>query len=318
MLAFRKYECHTAAGRLCSPGPIALLLRALLCWALLGAGPAHAVSVTDDAGRQVGLSKPASRVISLSPALTELVFAAGGGDRLVGAVEYSDYPAAALALPRVGDALTFQLERILALQPDLILAWQRGNNPRQLERLAELGVPIYYSDVERLEDVASTLERLGVLLDSPAEAAAANFRQRLAALGSGPGSTGGSGSRPVRVLYQVWAQPLMTVNGRHVISNLIERCGGVNVFAGESALVPQISREAAIAASPEAIIAATGKRTFESDRSLEQWSRYEGIPAVANRFLFLVDGDSISRATPRIVDAGEAICGHLEKVRRSR
>jgi iron complex transport system substrate-binding protein len=122
----------------------------------------------------------------------------------------------------------------------------------------------------------------------------------------------------VRVLYQVWAQPLMTINGRHVITDLIERCGGVNVFADEPVLVPQIGIEAAVAAAPEAIIASAGSRSAGSDRSLEHWHRYAGIPAVARGFLFLVDGDSISRATPRMLDAGEAICGHLDKVRRSR
>ena len=293
---------------------------------------AQPVSVTDDSGRRITLPQPASRVVSLAPSLTEMAFAAGGGALLVGVAEHSDYPPAALDLPRIGDALSLQLERILSLRPDLILAWQRGNNPRQLERLSELGVPIYYSDIDRLDEVASTLERLGVLLNTPSEAAARNFRERLARLGhsgSSGSATAESGAAassgapigkesPVKVLYQVWAQPLMTINGRHVITDLIERCGGVNVFAAEPLLVPQIGIEAAIAAAPEAIIASAGSRSLESDRSLEHWRRYSVIPAVAHGFLFLVDGDSISRATPRMLDAGETICSHLDKVRRSR
>jgi iron complex transport system substrate-binding protein len=271
------------------------------------------VSVTDDAGRRIHLSAPARRVITLSPALTEMVFAAGGGDRLIGTVEYSNYPAEALAVPRIGDALALQMERILSLKPDLILAWQRGNNPRQLERLADLGLPIYYSHVERLEDVAATLERLGVLLASPAQGAADEFRRRLADLGPPA-----RGSLPVRVFYQVWAQPLMTVNGKHVISDLIERCGGVNVFAGESLLVPVVNVEAAVAAAPEAIIAAARGAAPEDDSSLAHWRRHGSLPAVARGFLFLVDGDAISRATPRLLDAGETICRQLEQVRRAR
>lgn len=286
----------------------------LVLWLAPAAAAAPAVSVTDDAGRQVSLPAPATRVVALSPALTELVFAAGGGDHLVGVVEYSDYPPRARELPRIGDALTLQMERILSLQPDLILAWKRGNNPRQLERVAELGVPIYYHDVERLDDVASTLERLGALLASPAGAAAVSYRQRLAALGSGAARE----APPVRVLYQVWAQPLMTISRRHVINDLIERCGGVNVFAAESVLVPQIGIEAAIAAAPEVIIASAGKGAAPNDRSLDHWRRYGSIPAVANGFLFLVDGDAISRATPRLLDAGEEICRHLDKARRGR
>jgi len=231
--------------------------------------------------------------------------------------EHSNYPDAARSLPRIGDALSFQLEQILALEPDLILAWQQGNNPRQLERLAALGVPIYYSQVGRLEDVATTLERLGVLLGAPAQAAADDFRRGVARLGP---SGSGLDAAPVKVLYQVWPQPLMTVNGRHVISDLIERCGGVNVFAAESALVPQIGAEAAIAAAPQAIIAAAAAGAGEAGRSdpLEHWRRYPAIPAVARDFLFLVDGDAISRPGPRLLEAGREICNHLDNVRRDR
>ena len=293
----------------------------------------QAVAVTDDSGQRVALPAPARRVIALSPSLTELVFAAGGGRQLVGVAEHSNHPEAARSLPRIGDALSFQLERLLALDPDLIVAWQQGNNPRQLERLAALGIPIYHSQINRLEDVATTLERIGRLLDSPGKAAADEFRQRLAALRP-------AGAAPVRVLYQVWSQPLMTVNGRHVISDLIARCGGVNVFAAESALVPQVGFEAAVAAAPEAIFAAgatvgndgagTGGSSGgnpgggaapaeEVRRSpLEQWRRYPAIPAVAHGFLFLVDGDAISRPGPRLLDAGVEICRQLDRVRRSR
>jgi iron complex transport system substrate-binding protein len=273
-------------------------------------GLPQAVAVTDDRGQRVTLPAPAQRVIALSPSLTELVFAAGGGNRLAGVAEHSNHPEAARSLPRIGDALSFQLERLLALDPDLILAWQQGNNPRQLERLAALGIPIYYSQINRLDDVATTLERIGVLLASPGKAAAEAFRRRLEALR--PAS-----AAPVRVLYQVWSQPLMTVNGRHVISDLIARCGGVNVFAAESALVPQVGVEAAIAAAPEAIIAA-GTAGAAGAGPLEPWRRYPVIPAVAHGFLFLVDGDAISRPGPRLLDAGVEICRQLDRVRRDR
>jgi iron complex transport system substrate-binding protein len=275
--------------------------------------PVQPVSVIDDSGRRVDLPAPARRVITLSPSLTELAFEAGGGARLVGVAEHSNYPEAARALPRIGDAFAFQLEHILALKPDLILAWLQGNNPRQLERLPALGVPVYYSRIDRLEDVASTLERLGLLLGSQAQPAADDFRRRLAELGKGGVVRSGP---PVRVLYQVWPQPLMTVNGRHVISDLIGRCGGVNVFEDEPVLVPQIGVEAAITAAPEAIIAAAGG-AGESDRDvLAHWRRYPAIPAVARDFLFLVDGDAISRPGPRLLEAGAEICRRLQEVRQ--
>ena len=285
--------------------------------------PSQPVAVTDDAKRRVVLAAPAQRVITLSPSLTELAFAAGGGCRLVGVAEHSNYPQAARPLPRIGDALSFQLERILALKPDVILAWQQGNNPRQLERLAAIGIPIYYSQIDRLEDVATTLERLGALFGNSAQAAADDFRRRLATLGAASGATGSPAAGdqpPVKVLYQVWGQPLMTVNGRHVISDLIGRCGGVNVFAAESALVPQVGVEAAIAAAPEAIIASGVEGAGEGDRNdpLAHWRRYPVIPAVARGFLFLVDGDAISRPGPRLLEAGAEICRHLDSVRRAR
>lgn len=310
-------DSRRLAAAVSPPAFLAALLAVLWCGpcGAVSAQPAVAggVSVTDDAGRQLHLPAPATRVISLAPALTELVFAAGAGARLAGAVEYSDYPPAARDLPRVGDALALQTERILALKPDLILAWKRGNNPRQLERLADLGVPIYYHDVERLEDIATTLERLGVLLGSPAGAAAEEFRWRLRRLGQGIDS----GAPPVKVFYQVWSRPLMTINGRHVISDLIGRCGGSNVFAAEPLLVPQVSVESVLVAAPEAIFAPVSAGAA-SESPLAQWDRHVGIPAVSRKDLFPIDGDAISRATPRLLDAGEAICRHLDGIRRRR
>ena len=154
---------------------------------LAGSGRAGGGDRTTPASA-VELAAPARRVIALSPSLTELAFAAGGGDRLVGVAEHSNYPEAARSLPRIGDALAFQMERILALKPDLILAWQQGNNPRQLERLAALGVPIYYSQIGRLEDVATTLERLGRAAGYPG----AGSRRRL------PAAAGAGSARPAR------------------------------------------------------------------------------------------------------------------------
>jgi iron complex transport system substrate-binding protein len=285
----------------------------MLACALVCPAPAasHPVAVTDDAGNRLELSEPAQRVVALSPALPELVFAAGGGDRLAAVVEGSNFPPAARSLPRIGDALALSVERVLVARPDLILAWDGGNNPRQLEPLRGLGIPVYRSRIERLEDVATTLERLGTLLGAPGDEAARRFRERLAALG--PASTDGARPRPVRVFYQVWGEPLMTVNGRHPISDLIRRCGGANVFAALPALAPRVAVEAVVAAAPEAIIAAG--HSPEGAEALARWRRFPGVPAVAGDFLFLVDGDAISRATPRMLDAGETICRELDQVR---
>ncbi len=291
------------------------------------AGPAASrpgpVVVTDDAGRDVSLPRPAQRVVALSPALVELAFAAGGGDRLVAVVSGSDQPEAARALPRIGDSSGLSVEAILASSPDLVLAWEGGNDARSLASLRRLGIPVYHSRIGTLDGIATTLERLGMLFGSDGKAAAEDFRRRLRQLGpaaQGGGERGGEGGRQggaaVRVFYQVWDAPLMTVNDRHWISDLIGRCGGVNVFGDRPELVPRIGIEAVVVAAPEAILAA-GPQPGGRD-PLQQWRRFPGLPAVAGDFLFLVDGDAVSRTTPRTLEAGEAICRYLGRVRAGR
>ena len=212
-----------------------------------------AITVTDDTGATVTLAAPAQRVISLAPHVTELLYAAGGGAKMVGAVSYSDYPPEAKQLPRVGDNKALDLERIVALKPDLIVVWRHGNAQRQLDRLRELHVPLFFSEPHHLDDVAVSLTKLGQLLGtSPtADAAAAAYRPDIARL-----RTQYANRPPVSVFYQVWDQPLMTLNGEHMVSDVIALCGGRNVFAKLEPLVPTVSTEAVLAANPEAIVTA--------------------------------------------------------------
>ena len=209
------------------------------------------VSVTDDAGDTITLAAPARRVISLAPHITELIYAAGGGARLVGAVSYSDYPPAAKQVPRVGDNRALDLERIAALKPDLIVVWRHGNAEQQIDRLRDLHIPLFFSEPRRLDDIATSLTRLGVLLDtsSTAQPAAEAFRHDIARL-----RTRYATRAPVSVFYEAWDQPLMTLNGEHMISDVIALCGGRNVFAGLKPLVPTVSTEAVLAANPDAIV----------------------------------------------------------------
>jgi hypothetical protein len=173
---------------------------------------AQAVSVTDDRGHTVSLPRPAQRVVSLTPHGTELVFAVGGGSRLVGVVEFSDYPEAAQRIRRVGDNKAVDLEAVAALKPDLIVVWRHGNARRQLEKLGNLGIPVYESDPRRLDDIPGALERLGRLLGTDTEAAqaAARYRQELQTLRERY-----AGRPPVTTFYQVWRQPLKTLNNDH-------------------------------------------------------------------------------------------------------
>ncbi|WP_207556758.1 cobalamin-binding protein [Paraburkholderia acidicola] len=291
----------------------------LACAALLPfSRAAHAsITVTDDSGATVTLAAPAQRVISLAPHVTELLYAAGGGAKLVGAVTYSDYPPEAKQLPRVGDNKALDLERIVALKPDLIVVWRHGNAQAQLERLRELHIPLFFSEPKHLDDIASTLTKLGVLLDTQqtADAAAAAFRQRIAQL-----RTRYATRPPVSVFYQVWDKPLMTLNGTHMISDVIALCGGRNVFAQLEPLVPTVSTEAVLAANPEAIVTASQGATAPDHPlpQLDTWRAWPALTAVARDNLFAIDGDLINRPAPRIAEGAAQLCEDLETVRSRR
>ena len=285
---------------------------------LLGSLHSHAaVSVTDDTGAAVTLPAPAQRVISLAPHVTELLYAAGGGAKVIGAVSYSDYPPEAKQLPRVGDNKSLDLERIVALKPDLIVVWRHGNAQRQIDRLREMHIPLFFSEPHRLDDVAVSLTKLGQLLGtSPvADAAATAYRRDIAALRSRYASRA-----PVSVFYQVWDQPLMTLNGEHMVSDVIALCGGRNVFAQLEPLVPTVSTEAVLAANPEAIVTAAPGAT-KPDTPLPQlgaWRAWPSLTAVANHNLFAIDGDLINRPAPRIAQGAKQMCEDLDLARSRR
>ncbi|NIF50802.1 cobalamin-binding protein [Burkholderia sp. Ax-1724] len=291
-----------------------------LCAVSLGlaALTAHAaITVTDDSGATVTLAAPAQRVISLAPHVTELLYAAGGGAKMVGAVSYSDYPPEAKQLPRVGDNKALDLERIVALKPDLIVVWRHGNAQRQLDRLRELHIPLFFSEPRHLDDVAVSLTKLGQLLgtSATADAAAAAYRDDIARLRVQ------YASRPVvSVFYQVWDKPLMTLNGEHMISDVIALCGGRNVFAQLQPLVPTVSTEAVLAANPEAIVTAAPGAT-RPDTTLPQldtWRAWPGLAAVASNNLFAIDGDLINRPAPRIAQGARELCEDLDLARSRR
>jgi iron complex transport system substrate-binding protein len=295
---------------------ITLTLRAIAALALaLGARAALAsVSVVDDAGNTVTLAAPAQRVISLAPHVNELIYAAGGGARLVGAVSYSDYPSDAKRVPRVGDNRELDLERIAALKPDLIVIWRHGNAEQQIDRLRDLHIPLFFSEPRRLDDIATSLTRLGVLFDtSPtAQTAADAFRHDIAQLRER------YANRPaVSVFYEVWDRPLMTLNGDHMISDVIRLCGGRNVFAALKPLVPTVSTEAVLAANPDVIVTSSQGATASGRPlpALESWRAWSTLSAVAHGNLFAIDGDLITRPAPRIAQGAAQLCEDLDQAR---
>ncbi|WP_244124853.1 cobalamin-binding protein [Burkholderia gladioli] len=285
--------------------------------AAASAAATNAITVIDDVGRTVTLPAPARRVISVAPHATELLYAAGGGAAMVGAVSYSDYPEAARALPRVGDNRSLDLERIVALKPDLIVVWRHGNADRQTAQLAALGIPLYFSEPKRLDEVAVSLDKLGLLLGTRAQAdrAAADYRQRIAALRARYAAR-----PPVTVFLQIWDRPLTTLNGAQIVSDVLTLCGGRNVFAALQPVAPTVSDEAVLAANPEAIVA-TAQGATASDASLpslDRWRRWPSLAAVARSNLFAVDGDWLTRPTPRLALGAEQVCRDLETARERR
>lgn len=275
---------------------------------------AHAeIRLVDDKGETVVLKEPARRIISLAPHVTELLYAAGAGERIVGAVEYSNYPEAAKAIPRVGNNQQLDLERIVALKPDLIVVWLHGNVQRQLDKLLKLGTPVFYNEPHKLGDIAHAIEQFGQLAGTEAVAtqAARAFAAREAELRKRY-----AGRPPVRVFYQIWQKPLMTINGEHLISDVIRLCGGQNVFADLKPLVPVVSTEAVLEAAPEAI--GTAIINSKAQDGLEGWKKWTHLTATARNNFFLIPTDLISRHAPRILDGAQQMCESLDAVRAKR
>ncbi len=271
-----------------------------------------AAQVTDDVGRIVTLATPARRIISLAPHTTELLFAAGAGDRVVGVVDYSDFPEAAKALPRVGSSSALDLERIVALRPDLIVGWRSGNPVAAVERLAKLGIATFLSEPHRLDDIPSDIERLAVLTGTVDTAASAsrNFRDAARVLRDTY-----SKRAAVRVFYQIWDQPLITVNGDHIISAVLNVCGGENIFATLGPLAPQISVEAVLAADPEVIIIGDSDARHQGG---DFWGRWPSLQAVNKKHIYGVSPDHMQRHTPRILLGARRVCEILDEVRVQR
>jgi len=294
-------------------------------FALLLAWPSfvvHAATHVDDAGRSVTLPRPAARVITLAPSLTEMVFAVGGGASLVATVSSSDFPEAAKALPRIGDDQRLDVERIVMLKPDLLLAWHPRHTSRELTQLEATGLPVFYLDPKRLDDVPRALERTGALLGHEVQGrnAAIALRSRLGQLRQRYAS-----AAPVTVFYQVWPAPLMTLSGQHLVSDVIDLCGGRNVFAELPQLVPILSTESVVVADAEVMISPReapgdreGLKRDPQSPSFAIWTRHPGLKAVRRGWLYTLPGDEISRQGPRIVEGALALCAALDQVRSER
>ncbi len=271
-----------------------------------------AVEVTDDAGRTVRLEQAAQRIVSLSPHATELLYAAGAGESVVAVSEYSNWPAAALDLPRVGSGAGLNVEAIVAQQPDLVVAWLSGNAKAQLQQLERFGVPVFYSEPRNIDDIAGNLLALGRLAGSEAKAgqAARAFRDGVQKL-----RLHYAGRRPVTAFYQIWSQPLMTINGRHMISHWMQLCGAQNIFADLPDLAPAINPEAVLKADPELMLA--GRHPGKREDWTARWRKWKGLRAVQGDHLYTVPAETLERQTPRALQAASELCRHVDRVRGS-
>lgn len=284
---------------------VILLTIAVLASALSVASP---LAVFDDLGNELRLERPAQRVISLSPHLTELMFSIGAGDRLVGIVRGSDFPAEAAALAEIGDASGLDFERILHTRPDLVLAWGSGNRSVDIARLRALGLQLLVLEPQRLEDIPRHLRLLGNLtgLGGRAQVVARDFEWRVDALRDRY-----AGRADVRVVFEIWHRPLFTVNGDHIISKVLGLCAARNVFSGLPQLAGEISLEQVLVLDPDVIVVGSEA----DDAGVKNWTDFSYLKAVRTGNVFTVSADLITRQTPRIVDAAERLCAGIDKAR---
>lgn len=270
-----------------------------------------AITVKDDAGLPVTIGKPAMRVVSMAPSVTEMLFAAGGGNQIVGAVNYSDYPEAAKRIPRIGSNREIDMELLISLKPDLIVAWRHNSSERQIEMVRRLGIPVFQSDPQTLDGIPDSVLRLGQLLgtDAAAKTTATQLREQLAGLRAKY-----AGRAPVRTFYQVWDKPLYTLSGKHILTDAMKLCGGENIFDKLTVTAPIVSIESVLQANPEAIIA-TAEKNYGG---VDLWKPYGTLAAVRSNNLFTLDGHLLNRAGPRMVQGTAAMCDVLEQARQRR
>lgn len=272
-----------------------------------------AITVEDDLGNVLALQKPAQRIVALAPHIVENLYAVGAGEQIVGTVHYADFPEAAQAITRVGSYNAVNFEAVLALQPDLVIAWDSGNSPASIAKLRALGLNVYVSEPRELNDVANALHRYAQLAGTGEVGlqVAQAFKQRAESLRLK------YAARPaVSVFYQVWHHPLQTLNAEHLVSRVIALCGGQNVFADAPTLAPRISVETVLKRDPQAIVA-SGMGEARPDW-LDKWLDWPQLQAVKNGHLFFVPPDLIQRHSVRILDGADLMCEALEQVRAHR
>ena len=271
------------------------------------AADARALRASDDRGVAISLGQPPQRIVTLAPHLAEIAFAAGAGAKLAGVSSFSRHPAEAERLPVVASHGRIDIERLIALRPDLVLAWRSGNSPLQIDRLERVGIRVFVTEVRTLADMPRIVRAVGALAGSvdAAEARAREFEGEVEELRARHAR-----ERRVAVFLEIWHRPILTVNGVHLISDVLRHCGGRNVFAAAKTLTPLVSREQMLDARPEVIVTSG----FGSE-ALQAWEGLESVPAVRNRKIYAIDPDWLHAQGPHVLEGVRALCGRLELAR---
>ena len=296
---------HLASFRRAAP-----LLFATCLVANVATAASSAITVTDDAGRSITLPHSPQRIISIAPGATEMLFAAGAGNRVIATVEFSDEPADAKKVPRIGDSNAIDIERVVALRPDVVVVWEGGSNVAQVAQLERLGVLLYRQKVEALTEIPGSLRRLGTLAstEQAAEHAAADVESRLAQLARHYGRRAS-----LSVLLEVWNRPVYTVGGAHMMSDALRLCGARNVFGDLRDPGPAVDVEAVIARDPDVIVAVAPPGV--ANEWLADWKRFGSLRAVRTNRLIPFEDQRFSRLGPSAVAGTEALCEAIDRTR---
>ncbi|KGY13732.1 Vitamin B12-binding protein [Vibrio tubiashii] len=256
-------------------------------------------------------AKPVERVVSLAPHATELAFAAGLGDKLVAVSERSDYPEQTKHIEKVANYQGIKIERIIALQPDLVIAWPSGNPSGEIDKLKQFGLNIYYTQTHSLIDIANNIEQLSKYAENPriGKQNAQEFRQGLAKLKSRYDT-----ESKVSYFYQLSEQPIITLAQDKWPSEVFSFCGGENIFANSAAPYPQVGKEQVIIRNPDVIF--TSEHAIMNSNMWAEWA--DQLTAVKDKNVWSLTSDWINRPTPRTLMAIQQVCEHFETVRRKR
>ena len=285
-----------------------MIRAAVLIVCLVAAPGASAAESREDPDATLALSRPAERIVTLAPHLAEIAYFSGAATKLVGVSRFSRLPPAAGGLPVVADAGHIDVERVLALKPDLVLGWRSGNSALQIGRLERLGIRVVVTEVRTLDDIPRLAREIGLLAGTPvvAEARARQFERELGGI-----REHFSRAEPVSVFLEIWHRPLLTISGEHLISDAIRSCGGRNVFAAPDAITVRISRERLLGAQPEAIVT-----SGHGSDAREAWRGLEHVPAVRNGRIYAVDAELLHAQGPRVLEGVRALCERLELARK--